>query len=175
MNQLSQREVALATFDECLKILPSILQEAIYSPATDPRAIKKGDTDILSLRIFPKHKSPIRFWSSQWCFYEIGVGHYEAHTGEGLNLGGISFVQFPFNERCGKGAYQSATLEILRRLQGEKPSEFSLTEARHDKQATIFQRRYFITTHKTFPISVAANDLAWLIQKSLPQFQALGA
>ena len=117
----------------------------------------------------------MRFWSSRWCFYEIGVGHYAAHHGEGLNLGGISFVQFPFNKSCGKGRYLRPVIEVLRRLQAERSSEFSLSEARNEKESTIFQRRYFVASSASFPISAAAKDLAWLLQKSLPKFHAISA
>jgi hypothetical protein len=170
MQLLAHHNLILATRNEFLAILPAHIRMAMCFPAKDPQQLRKGDTDICRLRILPVTKRPVRFWSSQWCFYEIGIGHYAAHHGEGLNVGGITFVQFPFNQSCGKGRYLKPVLDVLRQLQAQRPGEFSLTEAR-EKDATIFQRRYFISSFPNFPTSVAAKDLAWLVQKSLPKFQ----
>src|ERR1700756_841097 len=83
-------DVVLAVLKELSARLPSNLRNEILPHRTDPQRLRKKETDLCRMRLLPATKAPAYFWSSSWCFYEIGVGHYSRRGGEGLNLGGIS-------------------------------------------------------------------------------------
>jgi hypothetical protein len=118
----SPHDIVLETFDLLLGLLPRELADDIKLHSKDPCPLKKGsDLDIVRARILPRHKAPLQFWSSSWCFYEIGVGRYAPAPGEGLNLGGIGFTMFPDNKQCGGGIYRRPVTSILEQVFAKRP------------------------------------------------------
>lgn len=170
MNSTNPKELVLQTWDACRALLPGGIGQNLTVPSTDPAPLKKKETNIIRLRILPAKKHPLQFWSSAWCFYEIAVGIY----GGGLTVGAVAFVQFPSQKVCGSGKYTQPTIQILEKVQAMHPADFVLTPAQSpDVSATSFSRRYFAKTHPYFPVEIAAQDMSWLIQKTLPQIECL--
>ena len=166
------KSLALAAWDECCRLLPKNLVENLTVPQADPANFKKSENDFVRLRVLPRQKNPLRFWNSSWCFYEIAVGNY----GAGLTVGGVAFIQFPNQKACGEGQYLQPVLAILEKLQAECAAKFELCAASHGLSAvTGFSRRYFAREFPFFPPAVAGRDMAWLIQKTLPQFTAISS
>jgi hypothetical protein len=173
MSNPAHTKIALETWDLCNQLLPNECGWTVAPHPKDPSLLqKKGHAPFVTqLRILPEPKQPVRFWSSSWCFYQILVGPADA----GTNLGGIQFLQFSGQDACGGGLWRKPVAAILRELQTRRPAEFSITEL-NDKGAIKPQlcTRYRMSSQcKTFPVEQAAADLAWLIQESLPRFQAL--
>ena len=168
----TDKQTALQVFDAAIALLPSTMAKEVLANHSDPKPLQKGDTDIMRLRILPRQKAPIKFWNSAWCFYEIGIGTYSPRNGEGLNLGGIQFFQNPNMEVCGAGKYRRQATEIISALAKLRPCFV----AGLDPMGKIhFGRRYMVKDFRDFPVAVAGEDLAWLIQKTLPRFQAIAA
>lgn len=168
MQPVSDIQLAQATWNTCLSLLSPTLAANLTPHSSDPAPSKKKGTDVMRLRILPKNRRPSNFWNGTWCFYEIGVGSYERGANEGLNLGGVSFVQFSDNEKCGGGFYRNSVLQILNQLALQRKNDFRV----QDEKSVILYRRYGIT-HRVFPYKIAGEDLAWLITESLPIFAAL--
>lgn len=174
MSTHNPKNIALETWDLCRGMLPPHIVENLTVPPSDPQPLKKKDADIMRLRILPKRKHPVQFWSSSWCFYEIGVGSYGRGNGTGLNIGGISFVQFPNQKACGEGRYLRSVSDIVRGLQRQRNTEFEVVVAGEaGAVSTQLFRRYMTKSSPQFPVQIAAEDLAWLIQHSLPKFEAI--
>lgn len=169
MNPPNPKETALQTWDACCALLPKNIVENLRMARCDPAPLKKKDTNIMRLRILPKNRKPLEFWCSAWCTYEIGIGVYDGR----MTVGGVSFVQFPNQKACGAGKYTEPTLQILKNAQALR-ADFVLTPASFpDISSTSLARRYLAQTHPCFPVELAAQDLRWLIQTTLPQFECL--
>ena len=167
-----QQAAALATdtWTKCLALLPKNLAANLNIHSSDPKRLrKKGTLDIMRVRILPVQKAPVSFWSSAWCFYQIGIGTYD---GSALCLGGVDFVQFSGQKVCGAGHWFKPVKDILAKLEAARPNVFSV-DPRTDIQCAIIGARYRAKPHKYFPVDLAAADLAWLIKQSLPRFEAL--
>lgn len=172
MNAASLRNMAMEVFDQAVAILPVRIGQDVAPHRSDPVPFKTKGSEFMKLRILPRTKAPVRFWSSSWCFYEVGIGHYARRDGEGLNVGGIQFLQFSNNAQCGAGAYAKQVEAILTQLHGLRP-EFRLDRpGSGDQDHCSLERRYFVKQFAAFPVQVAAADLAWLIKESLSRFQA---
>src|SRR4051794_39341097 len=94
MNNNDPKTSLLEVFSRCQKTLPRNAAGNLVIVGSDPRPLKKKETDIMRLRVLPRQKSPIDFWNSAWCFYEVGFGVYDG----ALTVGGVLFVQFPFQK-----------------------------------------------------------------------------
>lgn len=170
MTTPDPKSLALETWDECCRLLPKSLADNLVAPKADPAPFKKSGNDFVRLRVLPRQKTPLNFWNSSWCFYEIAVGNY----GGGFTVGGVAFIQFPNQKVCGEGRYLQPVLAVLEKLRAERAAEFELCAASPGLSAvTGFSRRYFVREFPVFPPAVAGRDLAWLIHKTLPQFEAL--
>jgi len=165
------KSLALAAWDECCRLLPQSLTGNLVIPKNDPAPFKKGATDIMRLRILPRQKTPLNFWSASWCFYELGVGLYDGS----LNVGGLQFVQFPFQKMCGSGSYWRPVIGVLDSLKDGRAGGFQLLPASGRGSPTLYQRFYRNRDFPRFPVAETAQDLAWLVQKTLPQFAVLGS
>ena len=166
----SDKQTALQVFDAAIALLPSTMAKEVMANRSDPKPLKKGNTNIMRLRMLPQQKAPILFWNSAWCFYEIGVGTYSPRDGEGLNCGGIQFFQNPNMKVCGTGIYRRQVTEIISALAKARPGFV----AGLDPAGKIhFGRRYLVKDFRDFPVTVAGEDLAWLIEQTLPRFQAI--
>jgi hypothetical protein len=168
MQSHSDIDLVRETWKVCQSLLPAKLAASLKAHAKDPAPLDKGATNIIRLRILPEIRQPLKFWSGTWCFYEIGAGSYARGPGEGLNLGGISFVQFPNQQVCGAGLYRQRVLQILNRLAATRQNDFTVQDA-----TSIHLARRYLVQHRAFPYKIAGQDLAWLIAKSLPAFAAL--
>ena len=167
MTSPDLKSLALETWDECCRLLPQSLAENLVVPNADPEVFKKGATDIMRLRVLPKRKAPLNFWSTSWCFYEIGIGTYDGT----LNVGGVQFVQFPFQKVCGSSRYWRQVINVLESLKDGRVGEFQMLPSTGPGTPTLYQRFYRNRDFPLFPVTEAAQDLSWLLQKTLPQFE----
>jgi hypothetical protein len=169
MNDKDSGAILLDTLDRCLAQLPPKIAGNLTHPQSDPSPLKKKQNDIVRIRVLPRKKSPVSFWNSTWCFYQLGLGVY----GGALTVGGVSFVQFPFQDKTGDGHYCRSVIEIIQRLGAGKGSSFQLTPASGPGTATSYKRLYGNRDFPFFPVEQAANDLSWLIANTLPAFEAI--
>ena len=172
MNDQQAADLARDTWTKCLALLPAPLAANLAPHSQDPKRLKKkGIVDIMRIRILPVRKQPASFWNSTWCFYEIAVGSLD---GSALCLGGVQFVQFSNNPRCGDCKWLLPVTAIIRDLQAKRPKDF-ITEFQADPTTPrpLISARYHAKPHKFFPPALAAEHLAWLIEESLPRFEAL--
>ena len=72
----NRKQLALDTWDQCRSLLPKALADNLTVPKSDPALMSKENTLIMKLRVLPRKKAPVNFWSKPWCFYEIGIGEY---------------------------------------------------------------------------------------------------
>lgn len=168
MNPSDPKAALLEVFERCQQQMPEKLAKNLVLPRGDPAPLKKQDTNILRLRVLPVRKVPEGFWNASWCFYEVGLGVYSGK----LTVGGVMFVQFPFQTACGNSRYWRPVISILQKLQQASPV-FELTCASDNQRSTLFQRAYRNKDFPFFPVKQAAQDLAWLIQETLPTFEAI--
>ena len=165
--------LAQGTWDACQLLLPPALRTAIERHPDDPAIPdKKSDRlGIVRVRLLPIKKQPSKFWSANWCFYEIGVGKYD---GDGLCLGGVQFLQFAGNDPDGRARWTPHVTAMLKEIEDTNTlgSRFSPRNSSGVVTSQI-ATRYRPPNHKYFPVSQAAADLAWLITATLPRFQAL--
>lgn len=178
MTLEQQKDLARETYELFLQVLgkknPDI---EIVKPPSDPALIPKDNCkDVMRIRVLPKKKLPTGFWGVSGCFYEIGVGRYAPLLGDSssLCLGGVQFFQYPQQERYGGGQYETDVKVILKKLLAIAPKGFSLRAPETDGKFH-FQKRYVASEHKgvLFPCNQAAEDLAWLVSESIPQFWAI--
>jgi hypothetical protein len=173
MRNPSNFAIALETWKACSEQLPQDCGWSVAAHPKDPSPLnKKGNAPFVTrLRILPETKHPNQFWSSSWCFYEILIGPVDG----GTNLGGVQFLQFSNQAVCGDGLWHQPVMQVLKALQQERPMDFSLTEFndRHVRKPQLCTRYRMSPKCRAFPVDRAAADLAWLIQKSMPKFQAL--
>jgi hypothetical protein len=174
MNATTPDQLALQTWQACQLILPAPLRNTFDALGPDYLKKKGGQIDISRIRILPKFKRPSRFWSSAWCYYEIGVG---TNDGSALTLGGVTFLQFSNQTVCGAMHHYRPLLEILRAVQSLRPADFSVGTQNSTgvPQPSCFRRYRANPEQKTFPVDLAAKDLAWLIQETLPAIEQLSA
>jgi hypothetical protein len=165
-------QLANDTWHLCQTLLSPGLSSTLKTAPRDPQPFKKGGTNIVRLRILPQKKVPARFWDNTWCFYELGVGSYDNSA---LVLGGVAFLQFSDQQVCGDGLHQSAVRQILEHAHRQRANDFQLGDSSGGGATMPFLgRRYRANpAQKFFPVELAANDLAWLINVTLPEFQKL--
>jgi hypothetical protein len=148
MKNQTQAALLEEVFQTTIRLLPEAIGRDLTLASRDPSELKKGGTDIHRMRILPRKKRPAQFWSSSWCFYEVGIGRYEPGSGEGLNLGGIQFFQNPNAQVCGKGKHSGGLIPILKCLAAIRP------EFRFEVYGTgkiHLDRHYLAREHGTFP------------------------
>ena len=163
------KALLLDSFDRCLAQLPPNIASNLTHPPSDPSPLKKKQNDIVRIRVLPRKKSPVSFWNSSWCFYELGLGVY----GGALTVGGVSFVQFPFQDTTGDGHYCRPAIDILQRLGTGNGNAFQLIPASGPGTATSYKRLYRNKDFPFFPVDQAAKDLSWLIANTLPAFETI--
>lgn len=138
------------------------LPERVLSKLTfkDPACFEKGDSKIFRGRILPQRTKSI--FDTNWCFYEVGVGRYAA----GRGAGGVGFVCFPENKKCGKGTHTATVSDLVTRYAAAHPS-FTASERGSPAQ-------YVFTYYPAMqPNNKPADDLAELITATLPQLERL--
>lgn len=169
---MTPKEQALAAYDLTLEKLDSTLRKSIRKPPADPRPLDKGGASIMRLRLLPKERAPQLFWSSAWCFYEIGVGNYPIDR---ANFGAVQFVMFPENKQCGSGRFRPGVEGITRGLQPDGRKGFFLDlRGGVNGAAILCGFRYCLGEFSAFYPETAAENLAWLIKGTLRAFAALG-
>jgi hypothetical protein len=174
MTEQQQKQLALETYDLVVKRLHARRPNLeVEKHDKDPAFIPKGKgKDVMRVRVFPKKRLPKHFWNVDACFYEIGVGPYE---GRAFCLGGVQFFQYAKQQRCGGGSYETAIESILRSLLPTAPKGFFF-EPPSIERKFHFEKQYSGKDYGPgvlFPCKDAANDLAWLIEQSLPKFFSL--
>ena len=163
------------TYDRILGDLPEHVRERLKL-VVDKMPLEKKDTAVTRLRIYG---TPLRgFWSSSWCFYEIGCGRYRPRGAEGWNVGGTGLFSAIRQKGCGGGKYEAPLRGILSKALASRPTEFTLLKPgdyddEKEKTAFFLQRRYVGSQFPSFPIQQAAEDAVWLIQSTLPQIDAM--
>jgi hypothetical protein len=165
MNPVDPKAALLEVFNKCQTRLDGRIADNLAVVGNDPAPLKKKNSDILRMRVLPIERSPLNFWSATWCFYEVGLGMY----GGKPTTGGVSFVQFPLQRACGDSRYLQPVISILQDVQ-KNATEFALTTA---PPSTQLQRVYRLKEFPYFSVEQAAKDLAWLIEKTLPAFEAI--
>lgn len=132
-----------------------------------PSPLLKGGTNIMRLRVLPKRCSG--FWSGSWCFYEAGIGKYEADPKEGLNLGGVGFTCFPLNAATGGGTFSHEVHQICEAFSKENPDwDFTSTAS-----FIMLLRKFKLREKKQFPVDHAAQLWSTLVMKTLPAFDEM--
>lgn len=169
-----EMDLAANTFDRTLERLKSLGSLSLKKPSSDPEDFSKGGSRIAKIRVLPNRKdsAPLQFWSSKNCFYEIGVGVYR---GRANCLGAVQFMMYPNYKACGNGRYTAGVREILSKLQPASKENFFLHfMVPPIEDAILCGFQYSVNPGQTtFPVEQAAQDLAWLIQETLPKFQVL--
>jgi hypothetical protein len=171
MNMKDAQSTLLSVFDNCSAQFPKSITSNIQYARNDPQPFKKQNTDIIRMRILPRKKAPVSFWSSTWCFYELGVGVYDG----ALTVGGVLFVQFPYQKVCGRGSYATPVADILRALGTGKESAFECHIPSGPGDCTTYKRLYRCKQFPIFSVDQATEDLCWLVSNTLPKFEALCA
>ena len=92
-------------------------------------------------------------FDSAWCFYEIGIGHYGTAP---TKQGGVGFVCYPSNKKCGHGAHSASVFDVMSRFTATHPQFPS--PARGDKKHALFT--YYVTIP---PLEQPLRDLCDLI------------
>ena len=128
----------------------------------DPDYLTKGDSKIHRGRILPQRTKSI--FDATWCFYEVGFGHYaDASPG---SAGGIGFVCFPENKKCGKGVHTITVSDLVTRYASTHRS-FNCS-GRGSPSQCVFT--YYTTM---FPPDKPADDVADLITATFSQLERL--
>lgn len=167
----SNNSTALATYDLTLQKLAPSLPRSVKKPVKDPQFSGKTGDAIAKIRLLPLDRAPKSFWSSSWCFYEIGVGRYEIGR---ANFGGVQFVMYPNSKQCGSGRYLPGVTAILKSLKaGPRKGFFLNLSGGRSGAAILCGFHYCLGEFREFPVETAADDLAWLIQQTLGKFAAL--
>ena len=171
MTGEERNELVHAAWQTCLEKFPPALRDALSPVKGDPQphpTIK----NVARLRLLPRRKSPLTFWSSASCFFEITVG---IRSTTGLVQGTVAFFQYPNKKECSSGRYYRPTIEILRLAEARR-SEFHLDPTGGEKGAfIIFERGYWVKEFSAFPALRAGEDLAWMVTETLPLIQALSS
>jgi hypothetical protein len=172
MNDQQRADLAMDTWLKCRVLLPTLLVKNLAPHSDDPKPLKKkGTLDIMRIRLLPIQMKPAKFWNSSWCFYEIAVGSL---GGSFLCLGGVQFLQCSGQQSCGGGKWTGPVTTIIHDLHALRPNDFIKDfQADNSADRPLLSARYHAKPFKNFPVQRAAEDLAWLIQESLPRFEAL--
>lgn len=160
MNQpRSNPEQVIRDIYDALKTrLPQpLLAKLIFK---EPDYPTKGDSKIHRGRILPQRIKSV--FDASWCFYEIGVGRYA--TGSGA--GGIGFVCFPKNKKCGEGVHSATVSDLITRYAAAHPT-FNASKRGSASQCVF---TYYPAMQ---PPNEPAANLADLITSTLPQLMAL--
>jgi hypothetical protein len=155
-------KLARECWEICQRQLPSELASSITVIKGDPAPHSKSP---MRLRLRPKKRAPSNFWGG-WTWYEMNIGHMRK-AGMGLNLGDVAFIQSPEQLASGGGAYARATIEILRSAQKELGDSFAVGLPAEKGKVVSLSRTYPVSM-KSFPVETAGQDLARIIERTLP-------
>lgn len=126
--------------------------------------------------LLPRHKFPVGFWSSTWCFYEIGVGrHHKLFLGESLFHWQVQFLHTPNTRQCSKNSYREGVRHVFTQVAAQRPREFRFKDCDSSWVYLQLVRRYYVSSSPPFTPELGGRDLAWLINETLPRIAALGA
>lgn len=173
MSAINDNDYKLAceTYDLVLGGLAASPGCTVRKVASDPAPLFKHGTSFMRARLLPEDRRPREFWTSSWCFYEIGVGNYPLAP---ANFGEVQFVMFPDQKPCGAGRYGRAVRAILDSLASQgRPGLFFNPAGGDKRKAILCGFVYKVGSHKEFPVKTAAADLEWLIRNTLPRFADL--
>lgn len=161
MTDQQKKKMALETFDMLCRQLPP---NTVDHPASDPDNFIKSNRRRFHMRILPVERKPTCFWFTNACYYEILVGSSKTILGE--SLGSVQFFRYAKRKKYARREFLVEVLDILKIAELGARKGFNL---KHGKKFH-FEKHYY---GKKFQCKIAANDLAWLIKKTLPLFQAL--
>ena len=161
-------EVLIVAKDLLFSTLAPEFAKQLKAHRNDPTPVVKPDCGIdhWHIRILPNSKPsliPHRFWTSNWCFYEMGIG---PNGGGGLETATCAFMWAPNQEKQGGGAYGRRVTEILEQTETASKGLFRI-RWNGASQLLCYSFRGHLNAD---PI---AAQMKWLIEHTLKRFQAI--
>lgn len=161
---MSQKDQIGCIYDIVKRAVPTKISKQLKFLRPDAIPRKNGSEGIRG-RILGTTTQSV--WDAKWCFYEIGIGLY----GSGKpNFGGIGFVSYPNNEKCGHGRNRRSLTTYVKDL------TFYFTSFSASNPADPFQGAfsyYYTDSFSQFPTAQAAADLSALISVTFENFNRL--
>ncbi|MBN8246208.1 MAG: hypothetical protein J0L84_02050 [Verrucomicrobia bacterium] len=185
---MSRENLLQQIHDSVEQRLPRSLRAKLEWEKKGPRSVsKKGCGDILRLGLLPPTpRHPRGFWDPSWACYEVSVGRYDPLVEPNIMAGSppiaaqaeVQFYHASHQKGLGSGHYLKQVERILRDLQILRPAHWTFIPAGGQDSSHVVQflkRRYSLAEMAGDGPQVAADDLIWLIENTLPKFQALQA
>jgi hypothetical protein len=160
MNQSLQspERIVRDIYDALRALLPQPLLAKLAFK--EPDYLAKGGSKIHRGRILQQRTKNV--FDATWCFYEVGVGDYAAGGG----AGGIGFVCFPANKKCGNGIHTTIVSDLITRYAATHPG-FNASKRGSPSQCVF---TYYPAMQ---PVDKPAVDLADLVVATFPQLEML--